>query len=41
MKNKQYCINSDSVRAFKVKLNFLVVKGIRSTAGIILAPRSV
>ena len=41
MKNKQYCINGNSARAFKVRLNFLNVKGNGSTAGTVLAARTV
>jgi hypothetical protein len=41
MKNKQYCTNGDSARAFKVRLNFLILRGIGSTAGTVLAPTDV
>jgi hypothetical protein len=37
MKNKQYCINGDSARVFKVRFNFLILKGNGSTAGTELA----
>ena len=40
-KNKQYCINGGSARASEVRLNFLILKGIGSTAGTVLAPRIV
>jgi hypothetical protein len=40
-KNKQYRITGDSARAFKVRFNFLILKGTGSTAGTLLASRSV